>query len=329
MITRKINRNIIIKLCTIIIVVPFLCVSFNTILKASPKSRPIKSKTDFFRPVIKKLLLSGCDSSFIAKIINSTNVQFNEKYVKINVTNHLKMPDYSHNFSDSSVKKSIQFLEVNIDALSQCEEKFSIPKEIITAILWVETKCGQYLGSHNVLSVYLSTAMASQPEYIKMNKKELKHKFRGSKKELKQLEKKISERAVRKSNWAINELISLEKIQKVLPQSIFDIRGSWAGAFGISQFLPSSYSKWAVDGNNDGKINLFEKEDAIYSVANYLKINGWGDSDDAKRKALFHYNNSQAYVESIIKLASEIKEKSSIKQSINTPLYKQIDLKNN
>jgi membrane-bound lytic murein transglycosylase B len=62
----------------------------------------------------------------------------------------------------------------------------------------------------------------------------------------------------------------MSEIEKKYNINFNDINGSWAGAFGIPQFLPSSFLKFAVDGNGDGVIDLFDMEDAIYSVGNYL-----------------------------------------------------------
>ena len=88
---------------------------------------------------------------------------------------------------------------------------------------------------------------------------------------------------------------------------IFDLKGSWAGAFGICQFLPSSYLNWAVDGNDDGNINLYEMDDAIFSVANYLINHGWSEQPEDQKKAVFTYNNSSDYVDAVIQLAAKLK----------------------
>ncbi|MFW5663030.1 MAG: lytic transglycosylase domain-containing protein, partial [Bacteroidota bacterium] len=89
---------------------------------------------------------------------------------------------------------------------------------------------------------------------------------------------------------------------------IMNLEGSWAGAFGISQFLPSSYINWAVDGDDNGIIDLFTLEDAVFSVGNYLKVNGWDDEENSRRDAVFHYNNSSAYVNAVFSLASMLED---------------------
>ena len=271
-----------------------------------------EQKIAFFKPVIDKLLKKGADSSFIYSLITDSKTKFNERYVKINVTGFLKKVDYSNNYNSFSIRKCREFIRRYFDILDKCEKEYNVPKEVITSVLWVETKHGSYLGDNHIPSVYLSTAMCDQPEFIELNKKELHNNYIGDTSEIPALEKKISERAKKKSNWAVNELIYLGKINKSATIPVMELSGSWAGAFGLSQFLPSSYFNWAVDGNGDGVIDLFNVEDAIYSVANYLKKNGWEDSYESWRKAVHHYNNSDDYVNAILKLASKL-EISSIK----------------
>ena len=201
-----------------------------------------------------------------------------------------------------------------MELLNRAEAKYGVPKEVISSILWVETKHGSYLGNNQIISVYLSTAMCDYPDYVLINKEALRKNFNGSPEELQDLETKIDERSAKKANWAIEQLIALKKMDKLPYMNILELKGSWAGAFGLSQFLPASYISWAVDGNDDGKIDLFSLEDAVFSVANYLKTNGWGNTKDLERKAVFHYNNSNAYVDAVLRLA----QKSKLVEEVDT-----------
>ncbi len=255
-----------------------------------------------FHPVIDKLIKSGADSSFVFSLIASNSTSFSDKYVKINVTGYLTPANYSQFYNEQSVNKSKDFINKYLKTLSEAELKYNVPKEVISSILWIETRHGNYLGTHHIPSVYLSTALASQKEFIEMNIAEMDAKFKGKASERQKLVEKIKSRAEKKSAWALAELLALEKMKK-MNIAIVSIYGSWAGAFGISQFLPSSYIKWAVDGNNDGIIDLFNFEDAIHSVANYLNSNGWGNTEEKRRAAVFHYNNSKDYVDAVLKLA--------------------------
>lgn len=269
-------------------------------------SNTMMTSAEIFEPVAKKLVTQGVDSSFIYNLINDKNINFDEKFVKINVIGTGKAADYSSHYNDRAVSKSKEFLGENDAILQLAENKYSVPKEIITSILYVETRHGGYLGNNNIVSVFLSTALADQKEFIELNARTLKETYTDNSDDLNKFLKKLNERAKFKTNWAMEQLIALEKLNKVSPIPITEIQGSWAGAFGMSQFLPSSYMSWAVDGNGDGVINLFDKEDAIFSVANYLSSNGWGKTETKKRKAIWHYNHSNAYVDAVIKLSELI-----------------------
>jgi len=262
---------------------------------------------EVFEPLKAKLIAEGVDSTFVENLINDTNVEFNDRFVKINVVGTGKAPDYSSHYNSRAVRKSKEFLEENLELLTAAEKKYGVPKEVITSILYVETRHGGYLGYNNIVSVFLSTALANQEEFYEMNSKVLKETYSDNSKDLKKYLSKLKKRSEYKSNWAMEQLVALEKLDKVSPIPITEIEGSWAGAFGMSQFLPSSYITWAVDGNDDGTINLFEKEDAVHSVANYLKENGWGKTEKKQRKAVWHYNHSTAYVNAVLKLSDLIK----------------------
>ena len=189
--------------------------------------------------------------------------------------------------------------------MDSCEKTFGVPKEYVTAILWIETKHGAFLGSHNLPSVFLSAAMSDRPEYVAENLRDLRKIIPKNSPKYKRLKRKLLKKSRAKAKWAINELIHLSKIwEKGI--AIDTLKGSWAGAFGLSQFLPSSYNKWAIDGNGDGKIDLFNVEDAIFSVGNYLKSRDWKNPRSV-RKAIYSYNHSSAYVNAVIRLAKKIK----------------------
>lgn len=264
-------------------------------------------KISFFSPVINKLLEKGADSIFIFELLSNPKTNFNEKYVKINITGYLNKTDYSHNYNQISIRSCKKFLAENYYILNEAEIKYDIPKEIITSILWIESKHGTFLGENHIPSVFFSTAMADQERFINLNLEVVKKKYFNDNETLLELQQKIEERAKRKSEWALDELINLNKIYNSYSIDVQNLKGSWAGAFGLSQFLPSSYINYAIDGNKNGITNLFEIDDAIFSISNYLNKNGWGKSDSAKRKAIFNYNNSNDYVDAVLNLAAKIK----------------------
>ncbi len=245
------------------------------------------------------------DSGFIAALLRSSVTSFNDRFVRINVTNYAQKTDYSHNHNDLGVRKVRQFLERYDSLLSAAEERFDVPPEVVAALLWVETKHGTVLGSYHVPSVYLSVLLSCEPEYLDLNTNAIMASTGLDSTKYDSVRMAVERRAVKKVRWAASELAALAKIAKRGTMDVMALRGSWAGAFGMSQFLPSSYLSWAVDGNNDGVIDLYTIDDAIFSVANYLRSNGWGTDLPQKRAAVYHYNNSQAYVDAVLTLASK------------------------
>lgn len=282
----------------------------------------IEAKLQLFSPVVNKLVASGVDSAFIISIISDSSTKFDDKYVQIDVPFRVVDPPptpdttvkqttkkvYSKLVNDEAVRRISNFIESNSQSLSVAEEKFNINKEVLASLLWVETRHGDYLGYHHVPSVYLCLALADQPEFIDYNMQRMKAKYKLSKKDYVQVRNRLIKRSETKAKWARGELVALSKITKKLSHSVLELYGSYAGAFGIPQFLPSSYNKFAIDGNSDGTINLFNFDDAIYSCANYLKLHGFGQSEAEQRKAIYAYNHSQRYVNTILTLAKRVKK---------------------
>ena len=150
--------------------------------------------------------------------------------------------DYRKIFlTEKRIKEGKQFLKDNAELLSKAEKEFGVPKEIIGAIIGVETFYGKRQGNYRVLDS-LSTLAFDYPK--------------------------------RSLFWReLKEFFMLSQEQGVNPG---DVKGSYAGAMGYGQFIPSSYRYYAIDYDGDGKKDLWtNKADAIGSVANYFKRHGW------------------------------------------------------
>ena len=172
-----------------------------------------------------------------------------------------------------SIREGLAFMRRNEKILERIEKEYGVGKEIIVAILKVESQLGQRTGGYQAFGILNSIIL-----YSEMNSK--------------------------RSKWAKKQMIAFLILCRKLRKNPFEMKSSWAGAIGIPQSISTSYLNFGVDGNKDGEINLFETEDASCSIANYLIKNGWKKN---KLKAIYSYNHSQNYVMGIKAYAEKLK----------------------
>ena len=115
----------------------------------------------------------------------------------------------------------------------------------------------------------------------------------------------------KRSKWAKRQLVDFLLLCYQDNLSPHSIQGSYAGAFGYGQFIPSSFISYSVDGNSDGKRKPYDWDDVIASITNYLIKNGYpseGDDDKSIYKSVFAYNHADNYVKAVLALSQEIKK---------------------
>lgn len=147
--------------------------------------------------------------------------------------------------TEKRIKQGREFLKEHAQLLGEAERHYGVSKEIIAAIIGIETFYGRRQGNYRVLDS-LATLAFDYPE--------------------------------RPLFWReLKAFFSLIKQEKLNPESL---KGSYAGAMGYGQFIPTSFLRYAVDGDGDGKRDLWRNPaDAIHSVANYFKRHGWHPSE--------------------------------------------------
>jgi membrane-bound lytic murein transglycosylase B len=144
--------------------------------------------------------------------------------------------------TDARINGGRNFLAQHRDALKRVEQNTGVPAEVIVAIIGVETSYGQNKGSSNVLDALYTLAFYYPKREVF---------FSGE----------------------LANLIALSKEEKL---DIYQLKGSYAGAMGWGQFMPSSYRNYAKDGSADGRRDLFNNLDDVFSsVANYFVVHGW------------------------------------------------------
>ena len=140
------------------------------------------------------------------------------------------------------IEGGVDFWNANAAALVRAEAQYGVPPEVVTAIIGVETKYGRNTGRHRVLDALVTLAFG-YPKRAAFFRSELENFL------LMAREEKLDAR---------------------------ELKGSYAGAMGRAQFMPSSFRSYAVDFDGDGRRDLWSNDtDAIGSVASYLARNGW------------------------------------------------------
>jgi membrane-bound lytic murein transglycosylase B len=249
-----------------------------------------------------RLVADGFDATMLSRLYQSGQVDFDVKGVSLFFRHQEGTLNYDQFLSERNIERAQNYLAAHESEFEKVEKSFGVERQVIAAIILVETKLGQYLGDRtvfNTLSTMAALADAPLREYFWSR---LPEDRRLSKKE-------YEEKANRKSDWAYKELkafLTYAGREKIDPLAT---AGSYAGAFGICQFLPSSILAYGQDGNEDGRIDLFDHADAIASIARYLKNYGWhpGIQREAAYKAIWNYNRSSYYVNTVLKVAERLK----------------------
>ena len=142
--------------------------------------------------------------------------------------------------SKKKISQGVKFYEKNFKLIDKVENQFNIEKELLLSLMGIETNFGNYVGKMDILS---SLATLSYDK--------------------------------RRSDFFTKELLILLKLIQSKKIDYKTLYGSWAGAFGYFQFMPSTMKNYAIDYNNNNYIDLKDNEDSYASAANYLKKIGW------------------------------------------------------
>ena len=292
-------------LITIITIASLVHMVYTTYGVNSPNDAQLLKSNKSSHPhdiLIDKLVDDGFNRTALTCIFNDSRVSFLEKVLTINLINKYSKADYSRFLRNQSVTHAKKFLEQESTFLTQVEDRYQVDKEVIVSILFIESAFGANTGNNTVFNVFFTLSQATNPDILNTTYPKLKEKYPQVTFE------EIKLRAEKKSRWAYQELKHLLTIAQKENLDVLNIKGSWAGAFGIAQFLPSSYLRYAVDGNNDQKVRLYNRYDSIESVANYLKEKGWkeGLTEKKKRTIIRQYNNSTPYIDTVLKLSQKI-----------------------
>ncbi|MCF8079013.1 MAG: lytic murein transglycosylase [Desulfobacterales bacterium] len=248
-----------------------------------------------------QLSRDGFEAGWIEDIYGRNTVAFDLRSAVSYFRHREASLDYGQFTDAASIKKARAYLEAHAAALSRAEKKYGVDREVVTAILLVETRLGTYVGKRPTLNI-LSSLAALREEWVR------DAAWTEMEKTPQLSQDRFDAWAKDKSGWAYRELKAFLTYAAREDLDPVAVMGSYAGAFGIAQFMPTSVLDYAADGNDDGKVNLLDHEDAIASVATYLKKNGWRPSMNRSQRAkvIYRYNHSDYYVEAILAIADKL-----------------------
>ena len=260
-------------------------------------------KGNEFNKLTQRLIQDGFDPQKIKSLFAKKEVFFNPTGVSQFFVHSESSLNYDQFLSPKSIAKARAYMKTHKGILDRVEKESGVNKTVITAILLVETRLGSYLGKRTVLNT-LSTMAALSDDKLR----ERIWDSIPAKRKIKRTTflKKVEKRR----RWGYAELKALLQYTDRENLSAEAIKGSYAGAMGIPQFMPSNALNLAKDGNKDGKVDLFTHADAIFSVANFLKYHGWkaGINRQRQHEVLFRYNHSNYYVDTLLKISDILKE---------------------
>lgn len=159
------------------------------------------------------------------------------------------------------VKQGKNFIQKYDTIFQNVEKQYGVPAEYIAAIIGIETIYGRNVGKYPVFDT-LTTLAFEKNRRNDFFKKQLK------------------------------EFLVLAYTYKIDPKNA---KGSYAGAMGLGQFMPSSYKHFGVDYDQDGQIDLHHPEDTIASIANYLKDHGWQSDEEVATRVSYKGNRFRQY----------------------------------
>ncbi|RLC10886.1 MAG: protein MltB [Deltaproteobacteria bacterium] len=260
------------------------------------------NKVTYFESLQKRLVSDGFDEKEIKAFYNAPQADFETKGVSRYFMHNEGKLNYGQFLKKGPLERARIYMKKHKTKLAEAEKTYGVNGRIITAILLVETRLGTYTGKSSVFNILSTMASLADTDIRNMLWKKVSGSTRLSRQE-------FEAKAEKKSGWAYKELKAFLKYtnrEKITPSSIY---GSYAGAMGICQFMPSNILPLAKDGDKDGHVDLFTHADAIMSVASYLSHYGWypGIAGKESYNVVYRYNHSKYYVNTILKIAELLK----------------------
>ena len=220
---------------------------------------------------------------------------------------------YVQPLQDSTALQCRAFLAAHAKSLDAIRKQYGVSSDIIMGVLLVETGVGMNLGQTSALRALGSMAATTTPAMLSS---------KGNAAQAKRVPASILAGILKnKSDWAYAELKALIRYGERYGYACAGLPGSVYGAIGLCQFMPSNIELFGVDGDEDGKIDLFSVADALHSVARYLENSGWRGAQTPEKKiaVIRQYNDDGVYAQMVLAVANQVARATAgkIKDGVN------------
>ncbi len=226
-----------IRITVVLLLLTNLCFSLNA-SAANYSNHPVA------KAWVKEMVKEGFSEQYLNKVLKTaTRKSSILKALNRPAEKRLSWDQYRSRFIEiKRIQNGNKFWKKHRKALERAERQFGVPAQMIVSIIGVETRYGKVTGSYRVIDALATIAFDYK----------------------------------RRATFFQNELKEFLLLAKEEKLSYTKPKGSYAGAMGFGQFIPSSFRKYAIDFDGDGKRDIWKNEtDAIGSVANYLAEHGW------------------------------------------------------
>ena len=273
-------------------------------------------------PLIDRLVADGFNEPTVRALFSRGEVRFEPGVMISKLEELIKRADhkpsglpsydpkvvYKGFLREKVITRARSYLNENTRLLENISSKYCVAKEVVVSILLVETRLGDFLGARWAFNSLASMALCSNLETVRPY---LKGELVRTRNE--SLARTICQQ---KGDWAYAELTALLLYADWSGFDPLSIPGSIYGAIGLCQFMPSNVLWYGVDADDDGRIDLFTKADALHSIANYLRGHGWKCTMDrnSQLQVILDYNKSLVYANTVLAVAEKLKNKPRTKQ---------------
>lgn len=247
-----------------------------TLIAKNEQSRQVYGR------VVKRLRRSGVPAAYVWQVFMDPGIKVDPGIAKRfdKPAERLDYKDYRRIFVNTKrIDGGVKFYKEHKQLINEVANKYGVDPYLILSFVGVETQYGLYASAYPVFNS-LHTIIHNIP---------------------------------RRAQWAEDEMVAWFMICRMEGLGPHDVKGSYAGAFGYGQFMPTSFKSYAVDMDNDGVREPYEWADVLASIANYLLKRGNYDinstdfsENSANWRAVYKYNPSTNYVKVVLELRSEL-----------------------